>query len=134
MPQTLNIPEIVAIGGQSDGKSSLLEAFLGVSPRLSACQAAAAGDSRMPDPFFLHALTHPSSLPPSLPLIQQFRFNITSSEMGTRRPLIVQMVHDPSALEPRCRLQEEDGDEYGAVRLLLRVLVGVLGAGGSAWG
>lgn len=27
--ETLNIPEIVAIGGQSDGKSSLLEAFLG---------------------------------------------------------------------------------------------------------
>lgn len=25
--------------------------------------------------------------------------------MGTRRPLIVQMVHDPAALEPRCRLQ-----------------------------
>ena len=25
------------------------------------------------------------------------------------------MVHDPSALEPRCRLQEEDSDEYGAV-------------------
>lgn len=35
--------------------------------------------------------------------------------MGTRRPLIVQMVHDPSALEPRCRLQEEDGDDYSAV-------------------
>jgi hypothetical protein len=33
--------------------------------------------------------------------------------MGTRRPLIVQMVHDPSAEEPRCRLQEEDSDEYG---------------------
>lgn len=32
-PQTLNIPEIVAIGGQSDGKSSLLEAFLGVRAR-----------------------------------------------------------------------------------------------------
>jgi hypothetical protein len=28
---TLPIPEIVAIGGQSDGKSSLMEAFLGVS-------------------------------------------------------------------------------------------------------
>jgi hypothetical protein len=24
-------------------------------------------------------------------------------------------VHDPSAEEPRCRLQDEDGDEYGAV-------------------
>lgn len=25
--------------------------------------------------------------------------------MGTRRPLILQMVHDPMALEPRCRFQ-----------------------------
>lgn len=31
MGESLAIPEIVAIGGQSDGKSSLLEAFLGVS-------------------------------------------------------------------------------------------------------
>lgn len=49
-PQTLNIPEIVAIGGQSDGKSSLLEAFLGVRRRLSGRQAApscdAAGSTR----------------------------------------------------------------------------------------
>lgn len=29
--ESFPIPEIVAIGGQSDGKSSLLEAFLGVS-------------------------------------------------------------------------------------------------------
>jgi hypothetical protein len=43
----------------------------------------------------------------------QFRFNVREVEMGTRRPLIVQMVHDPSALEPRCRLQDEDSDEYG---------------------
>ncbi|PSC67591.1 dynamin-related GTPase [Micractinium conductrix] len=71
--EQLPIPEIVAIGGQSDGKSSLLEAFLG------------------------------------------FRFNITSSEMGTRRPLIVQMVHEPTAPEPRCRLQDEDSQEYGPV-------------------
>jgi hypothetical protein len=58
---SLPVPEIVAIGGQSDGKSSLMEAFLG------------------------------------------FRFNVREVEMGTRRPLIVQMLHDPSALEPRCR-------------------------------
>jgi hypothetical protein len=32
---SLPIPEIVAIGGQSDGKSSLMEAFLGVSVRHS---------------------------------------------------------------------------------------------------
>ncbi len=56
---------------QSDGKSSLLEAFLG------------------------------------------FRFNLREVEMGTRRPLIVQMVHDPSAEAPRCRLQDEASEEYG---------------------
>ena len=33
--------------------------------------------------------------------------------MGTRRPLIVQMVHDASATAPRCMLQEEDSDAYG---------------------
>eukprot|EP00877_Chromochloris_zofingiensis_P001237 jgi/Chrzof1/11113/Cz05g24080.t1 len=70
---SLPIPEIVAIGGQSDGKSSLMEAFLG------------------------------------------FRFNVREVEMGTRRPLIVQMVHDASAAEPRCRLQDEDSEEYGPV-------------------
>ncbi|CAL5218690.1 g399 [Coccomyxa viridis] len=69
--ESLAIPEIVAIGGQSDGKSTLLEAFLG------------------------------------------FRFNVREVEMGTRRPLIVMMVHDPSAETPRCRLQEEDSEEYG---------------------
>lgn len=35
--------------------------------------------------------------------------------MGTRRPLIVQMVHDPTAVAPKCRLQEEDSDDYGPV-------------------
>ncbi|KAL1188445.1 Dynamin-related protein 5A [Cardamine amara subsp. amara] len=70
--EKLPIPEIVAIGGQSDGKSSLLEALLG------------------------------------------FRFNIREVEMGTRRPLILQMVHDLSALEPRCRFQDEDSEEYGS--------------------
>ncbi|XP_050220258.1 dynamin-related protein 5A [Mercurialis annua] len=69
--EKLPIPEIVAVGGQSDGKSSLLEALLG------------------------------------------FRFNVREVEMGTRRPLILQMVHDPTALEPRCRFQEEDSEEYG---------------------
>eukprot|EP00899_Mesostigma_viride_P015033 jgi/Mesvir1/23530/Mv18231-RA.1 len=69
--ESLPIPEIVTIGGQSDGKSSLLEAFLG------------------------------------------FRFNIRDVEMGTRRPLTLQMIHDPTAQEPRCCLQNEDSDEYG---------------------
>lgn len=44
-----------------------------------------------------------------------FRFNVREVEMGTRRPLIVQMVHDPAAEAPRCRLQNEDDAEYGAV-------------------
>lgn len=69
--EKLPIPEIVALGGQSDGKSSLLEALLG------------------------------------------FRFNVREVEMGTRRPLILQMVNDSNALEPRCRFQEEDSEEYG---------------------
>ena len=58
--EKLPIPEIVAVGGQSDGKSSLLEALLG------------------------------------------FRFNLREVEMGTRRPLVLQMVHDPTAHDPRC--------------------------------
>ena len=70
--EKLPIPEIVAVGGQSDGKSSLLEALLG------------------------------------------FRFNVREVEMGTRRPLVLQMSHDPSAPEPRCRFQDEDSDEYGS--------------------
>ncbi|KAJ4821197.1 Dynamin-like [Rhynchospora pubera] len=69
--ENLPIPEVVALGGQSDGKSSLLEALLG------------------------------------------FRFNVREVEMGTRRPLILQMVHDPTSLEPRCRFQDEDSEEYG---------------------
>eukprot|EP00854_Cymbomonas_tetramitiformis_P004668 gene4668-5716_t len=70
--EDLPIPEIVAIGGQSDGKSSLMEALLG------------------------------------------FRFNVREVEMGTRRPLMVQMVHDETAVQPRVRLQAEDSDEYSA--------------------
>ena len=35
--------------------------------------------------------------------------------MGTRRPLIVQMVHDPAATQPRCRLQDEGSEEFGPV-------------------
>ncbi|KAE8769665.1 Dynamin-like protein C [Hordeum vulgare] len=54
---------MVAIGGQSKCKSSLLEALLG------------------------------------------FRFNVREVEMGTRRPLVLQMVHDPTALDPRYRFQ-----------------------------
>lgn len=33
--------------------------------------------------------------------------------MGTRRPLVLQMVHDPSATTPRCRLRDEDSQQYG---------------------
>ncbi|KAL5565219.1 hypothetical protein UlMin_028383 [Ulmus minor] len=82
--EKLPIPEIVALGGQSDGKSSLLEALLG------------------------------------------FRFNIREVEMGTRRPLILQMVHDPTALEPRCRFQEEDSEEYGSPVVLASAIADII--------
>ncbi|KAL4293554.1 hypothetical protein S245_063149 [Arachis hypogaea] len=82
--EKLPIPEIVAIGGQSDGKSSLLEALLG------------------------------------------FRFNVREVEMGTRRPLILQMVHDPTALDPRCRFQEEDSDEYGSPLVLASAIADII--------
>ncbi|KAM4103279.1 hypothetical protein ACJW30_06G067800 [Castanea mollissima] len=78
------IPEIVALGGQSDGKSSLLEALLG------------------------------------------FRFNVREVEMGTRRPLILQMVHDPSAPDPRCRFQEEDSEEYGSPVVLASAIADII--------
>jgi hypothetical protein len=35
--------------------------------------------------------------------------------MGTRRPLLVQMQHDPDALEPRISFQDEDAESFGAV-------------------
>ncbi|KAF8751436.1 hypothetical protein HU200_012112 [Digitaria exilis] len=82
--EKLPIPEIVAIGGQSDGKSSLLEALLG------------------------------------------FRFNVREVEMGTRRPLVLQMVHDPTALEPRCRFQEEDSEEYGSPMVLATAIADLI--------
>ncbi|KAK1274929.1 Dynamin-related protein 5A [Acorus gramineus] len=82
--ERLPIPEIVAVGGQSDGKSSLLEALLG------------------------------------------FRFNVREVEMGTRRPLVLQMVHDPSASEPRCRFQEEDSEEYGSPMILASAIADVI--------
>ncbi|XP_023523453.1 dynamin-related protein 5A [Cucurbita pepo subsp. pepo] len=82
--EKLPIPEIVALGGQSDGKSSLLEALLG------------------------------------------FRFNVREVEMGTRRPLILQMVHDPTALEPRCRFQDEDSEEYGNPVVLASAIADII--------
>ncbi|XP_034677904.1 dynamin-related protein 5A [Vitis riparia] len=82
--EKLPIPEIVALGGQSDGKSSLLEALLG------------------------------------------FRFNVREVEMGTRRPLILQMVHDSTALEPRCRFQEEDSEEYGSPVVLASAIADII--------
>ncbi|XP_072955811.1 dynamin-related protein 5A isoform X2 [Typha angustifolia] len=82
--EKLPIPEIVAVGGQSDGKSSLLEALLG------------------------------------------FRFNVREVEMGTRRPLVLQMVHDATALEPRCRFQEEDSEEYGSPIVLASAIADII--------
>jgi hypothetical protein len=122
---SLPIPEIVAIGGQSDGKSSLLEAFLGVRHTQSTTGLGQKQQARQ-----LNGLTawssqrvQPGMAPPCahapschLPRpAHQFRFNVREVEMGTRRPLIVQMVHDPAAMQPRCRLQDEDSEEFGPV-------------------
>ncbi|OIW05274.1 hypothetical protein TanjilG_03663 [Lupinus angustifolius] len=82
--EKLPIPEIVVIGGQSDGKSSLLEALLG------------------------------------------FRFNVREVEMGTRRPLILQMVHDINALQPRCSFQEENSEEYGSPVVLASAIADII--------
>ncbi|CAL0310657.1 unnamed protein product [Lupinus luteus] len=82
--EKLPIPEIVVLGGQSDGKSSLLEAFLG------------------------------------------FRFNVREVEMGTRRPLILQMVHDINALQPRCSFQEENSEEYGSPVVLASAIADII--------
>ena len=61
------------MGGQSDGKSSLLEALLG------------------------------------------FKFNVREVEMGTRRPLMVQMQFDPEAREPQISFQDEDSETFSEV-------------------
>lgn len=34
-------------------------------------------------------------------------------EMGSRRPLMLQMVHCPEATEPQCSFQNEDEESYG---------------------
>ncbi|XP_020265366.1 dynamin-related protein 5A [Asparagus officinalis] len=46
--------------------------------------------------------------------------------MGTRRPLVLQMVHDPTALEPRCRFQEEDSEEYGSPMVLASAIADLI--------
>ncbi len=69
----LRCPELVVVGMQSDGKSSLVEALLG------------------------------------------FTFNIVSSNIGTRRPLIISMINSRAHPEPCCRFRLEEsagGEEY----------------------
>lgn len=63
----VDVPEMVIVGMQSDGKSSFLEALLG------------------------------------------FQFNVVDSNIGTRRPLVLQMLCDPARSEPRCRFKKETG-------------------------
>lgn len=46
--------------------------------------------------------------------------------MGTRRPLILQMIHEPTALEPRCRFQEEDSEEYGSPIVLASAIADII--------
>jgi GTPase SAR1 family protein len=63
---TLDIPEVVVVGMQSDGKSSFIEALLG------------------------------------------FQFNIVDTGIGTRRPLIIQMMYEPTQLTPLCKFQKDE--------------------------
>lgn len=60
-----DIPEIVVIGNQSDGKSSLIEAFVG------------------------------------------FKFNFIESEMGTQRPLILQLITNAQYETPKCIFRKD---------------------------
>ncbi|KAL6650294.1 hypothetical protein ACP70R_009219 [Stipagrostis hirtigluma subsp. patula] len=54
-----------------------------------------------------------------------FRFNVREVEMGTRRPLFIQMVYDPNALEPRCRFQE-DSEEYGSPMVMATAIADLI--------
>lgn len=67
---TLEIPEVVVVGMQSDGKSSFIEALLG------------------------------------------FQFNIVDTGIGTRRPLIIQMMYDANQLTPSCRFQKDELENH----------------------
>eukprot|EP01133_Synstelium_polycarpum_P000414 gene414-491_t len=39
-----------------------------------------------------------------------FQFNIVETNIGTRRPLIIQMMNNPSKLQPSCRFKKESSD------------------------
>ncbi|KAL6969384.1 hypothetical protein U1Q18_029097 [Sarracenia purpurea var. burkii] len=54
------------------------------------------------------------------------RINIRNVEMGTRRPLILQMIHDPTTLEPRCWFQGEDSEDYGSPLILVSAIADVI--------
>lgn len=41
-----------------------------------------------------------------------FHFNIVSTNIGTRRPLILQMMNNMACKEPRCRFRMEDKEEF----------------------
>lgn len=62
---SFDVPELVVVGMQSDGKSSFIEALLG------------------------------------------FQFNVVDSNIGTRRPLVLQMINSPSREIPSCRFRKE---------------------------
>ena len=88
----------MCIGGQSDGKSSLLEVHrpsASPRPRLGA----SAPLSTRPCP--------PQRAPFSArQAFLGFRFNVRAVEIGTRRPLVIQMIHNSEAAEPRVSFWE----------------------------
>lgn len=69
----LRCPELVVVGGQSDCKSTFVEALLG------------------------------------------FTFNVVSSNIGTRRPLVIQMLNNKRCADPVCRFRSETSDAFDEV-------------------
>jgi len=60
-------------------------------------------------------------------------FRFAAGGAGTRRPVVVQAIHDPSAAEPRCRLQNEDDDGFGDPISPAEALGAAVEARAAAW-
>lgn len=53
-----------------------------------------------------------------------FQFNIVESTIGTRRPLILQMLNDPSRQEPFCRFRKESTSAMRTLALMTSLVPG----------
>lgn len=95
----------MVVGGQSDGKSTLLEVslpLLGVDCFVGELIKTLLATRSLHSQFsvcFCQAFLG-------------FRFNVREVEMGTRRPLVVQMLNNPKHIEPLCSFKDEDRSTY----------------------